>query len=394
MIRLRLKKGVNIDFINGFLNSYTFWSQIVEMKSGSAMPNVNAEKLKTLKLPKCDIATQNKIVSCFKDEDYQEEYAALYQKVKDTETIFNNSNQISNELTYQLSLVKNLRQQLLQDAVQGKLVKNVIYTEGGQKNVGEVSNLADVRASETGSQLLKRIKKEKAQLIKDKKLKKEKELPPIKAEEMPFDIPDDWVWCRLGEIAYSISTGPFGTMLHKSDYVENGIPLINPMNMINGKIVSSNKMMVNEKTKQKLKSYVLNTGDIVIGRRGEMGRCAIVSENENGWLCGTGSFFLQLHPNISREYFIKMFSSKFAKSILLGSSVGSTMDNLNHRILNSFPIPLPPLSMQHRIVEKVESLMHLCAALETSIAGSVRENEALLQQVLREALQGEAVMTA
>jgi type I restriction enzyme, S subunit len=274
------------------------------------------------------------------------------------------------ELAHQRTLVKNLRQQLLQDAVQGKLVKNGVYTEG----------------SLSAHDLLKQIKKEKAQLIKDKKLKKEKELPPIKAEEIPFEIPENWAWCRLGEIAFDISTGPFGTMLHKSDYVENGIPLINPMNMVNGKIVASTKMMVSEETKQKLKSYVLQTGDIVIGRRGEMGRCAVVTENENGWLCGTGSFFLQLHPSISREYFIRMLSSNFAKSLLLGSSVGSTMDNLNHRILINFPIPLPPLETQHQIVSKIDSLMQVCAALDASIELSARTNEALLQQVLREAL--------
>lgn len=69
-------------------------------------------------------------------------------------------------------------------------------------------------------------------------------------------------------------------------------------------------------------------------------------------------------------------------------------NNISVTQAHNMKIALPPLSMQRRIVEKVESLMQLCAALETSIAESVRENEALLQQVLREALQGEAVMTA
>ncbi len=92
-----------------------------------------------------------------------------------------NSLEISTELTHQLTLVKKLRQQLLQDAVQGKLVEQ---------------NKKDEPASE----LLKKIKAEKEKLIAEKKLKKEKELPPIKPEEIPFEIPENWVWCRLGEV--------------------------------------------------------------------------------------------------------------------------------------------------------------------------------------------------
>ncbi len=159
------------------------------------------------------------------------------------------------------------------------------------------------------------------------------------------------------------------------------------MNSVNGRIVASKKMMVNEKTKLRLKSYILKAGDVVIGRRGEMGRCAVVTEDENGWICGTGSFFLKLHINIYRPFFIKILSSDFAKRILLGASVGATMNNLNHRILNNLPIPLPPLPEQNRIVKKLEQLMQLCDELQISIQNSQQQNEMLLQQVLREALQ-------
>jgi type I restriction enzyme S subunit len=103
-----------------------------------------------------------------------------------------------------------------------------------------------------------------------------------------------WPEKRLSEVAQSISTGPFGTMLHKSDYVPDGIPLVNPMNIVDSLIVPSSKMMVNEETRKRLRSYVLKAGDVVIGRRGELGRCALVTEREEGWLCGTGSFFVRL----------------------------------------------------------------------------------------------------
>lgn len=277
---------------------------------------------------------------------------------------------LTTELNQQVGFVKKLRQQLLQDAVQGKLVEQPTKDE-------------------SASELIKKIKTEKQKLISEKKLKKEKELPPIKSEEIPFEIPENWMWCRLGEITLNISTGPFGTMLHKSDYVLNGIPLVNPMNIVNEKIVPSDKMMISEQTKVRLKSYVLNVGDVVMGRRGEMGRCAVVTENENGWLCGTGSFFLQLHNEIYRPYFIKVLGAEFAKSILLGSSVGSTMNNLNHKILSNLLFPLPPFAEQTRIVQKLDELMQYCYELQASIKQSESQNEKLLQQVLREALRME-----
>lgn len=91
-------------------------------------------------------------------------------------------------------------------------------------------------------------------------------------------------------------------MLHKEDYVPDGIPVVNPANIINGEIISLQSMMISENTANRLSSYRLTTGIIVMGRRGEMGRCAIVGEAQNGWLCGTGSFFMSpsscVHPHI------------------------------------------------------------------------------------------------
>ena len=83
---------------------------------------------------------------------------------------------------------------------------------------------------------------------------------------------EGWVEKRLGEVAESISTGPFGTMLHKSDYVPHGIPLVNPMNIVDSRIVPSSQMMVSEETRKRLRVYALKAGDVVIGRRefGEM----------------------------------------------------------------------------------------------------------------------------
>jgi len=275
---------------------------------------------------------------------------------------------ISTELDRQLALVKELRQAYLREAMQGKLT---------------LQNPSD----ESAAFLLEKIKAEKEKFVAEKKIKRVKALPPLTAEEIPFGIPSNWIWCRLGEISNSMSTGPFGTMLHQSDYVREGTPLINPMNIVNGKIVPSEKMVVSEATKQRLSSYQLEEGDVVIARRGEMGRCAVVTETETGWICGTGSFFISLSSLINREYFVKVFSSGYSRSYLSGFSVGETMDNLNHRILNSYPLPLPPLAEQERIVAKLEELIKSCDELEANVRESMANADRLLQTALKEALE-------
>ena len=82
-------------------------------------------------------------------------------------------------------------------------------------------------------------------------------------------------------------------MLHKADYVDDGIPLVNPVNLIDERIVINRSMLISETTKERLARYILKEGDIVVARRGEIGRCAVVGSEENGWLCGTGSFFIR-----------------------------------------------------------------------------------------------------
>ena len=168
---------------------------------------------------------------------------------------------------------EDMKKSLLQYAIQGKLVEQ--RPEEG-----------------TAEELFAQIQEEKQRLIAEKKIKKEKPLPEITEDEKPFDIPESWKWVRFSDLMNAMSTGPFGSMLHKSDYVSKGIPLVNPANIVNGKIIPLEKMMVSEDTAKRLETYTLCSGMIVIGRRGEMGRCAVVGEKEHGWICGTGSFFL------------------------------------------------------------------------------------------------------
>lgn len=240
---------------------------------------------------------------------------------------------------------EDMKKSLLQYAIQGKLVEQ--RPEEG-----------------TAEELFVQIQEEKQRLIAEKKIKKEKPLPEITDDEKPFDIPDSWKWVRFSDLMNAMSTGPFGSMLHKADYVSKGIPLVNPANIVNGKIIPSEKMMISTDTAKRLESYTLYTGMIVIGRRGEMGRCAVVSENENGWVCGTGSFFLTPSSLLFVDYIQILFATHYAKAYLGGESVGTTMSNLNHKILSKMPVPIPPLAEQKRIVEKLEQLLPLCERLK------------------------------
>ena len=203
---------------------------------------------------------------------------------------------------------------------------------------------------------------------------------------------DGWEEKRLGDVAEKISTGPFGTMLHKSDYVTDGIPLVNPMNIVNSKIVPSSKMMVDEATRERLIVYALKRGDIVIARRGKLGRCALVTEHEEGWLCGTGSFFVRLKETITGEFFVSLFSSKPFRERLESYSVGTTMSNLNHGILKELVLPLPPLKEQHKIMARAQELSSETQSLESIYQQKLTSLEELKKSLLHQAFTGKLTM--
>jgi type I restriction enzyme S subunit len=244
--------------------------------------------------------------------------------------------------------IEQLKQTILQLAVMGKLVKQ------------------DPK-DEPASKLLERITTEKQQLIKEGKIKKQKPLPPITDEEKPFEQPDGWEWVRFSFLSNEIATGPFGSMIHKSDYVKDGIPLINPSHMIESKIIEDPTIAVTKTKAEELSSYILYENDIVMARRGEMGRCALVTDREKGWLCGTGSFVLRFNSSLSRSYILLLFKTKWIKEYLGGESIGTTMTNLNHGILNKLPLLIPPLDEQDRIILQVDKLMDLCDLLKANL---------------------------
>ena len=123
-----------------------------------------------------------------------------------------------------------------------------------------------------------------------------------------------------------------------------------------------------------------------MARRGEMGRCALVTERESNWLCGTGSFVLKFSAEVNRQYILLMFQSKWVRGYLSGSSVGSTMVNLNHGILNKLPIMLPPPQEQSRVILMVDRLMALCDQLKSRLQTSQQTQLALADSLVEGAI--------
>ena len=238
---------------------------------------------------------------------------------------------------------------------------------------------------EPASALLQKIRAEKDRLIATGQIKRDKPLPPITDEEKPFELPVGWEWVRFGEYFFELCTGPFGSVIHKEDYVEDGIPLINPSHMIGGRISHDPSVSVSQEMSKQLGAYRLSAGDVVLARRGEVGRYALVTEAEDGWLCGTGSFFVKLQDSCNREFFGLVLEDPDLRRHLQGESVGSTMVNLNQRILVETPMALPPLAEQSRIVTRVTALRRLCADLRQRLAEcqsvQARLAEALVQEV-------------
>ncbi|MFT7431497.1 MAG: type I restriction enzyme S subunit [Colwellia sp.] len=170
------------------------------------------------------------------------------------------------------------------------------------------------------------------------------------------EVPEHWAVAQLKFNTLQMQTGPFGSQLHAEDYVIGGVPLINPAHMIEGNLSPDPKVTVDDETQERLKRHKLSEGEIIFARRGELGRCAIVTKEQNGWLCGTGSLKAKLNKKLIPEYAYLLITSDGVVSELSLESKGSTMDNLNTETLGRVRMPVPPKYEQNKILEYVENI--------------------------------------
>ncbi|MCG6534873.1 MAG: restriction endonuclease subunit S [Syntrophales bacterium LBB04] len=194
-------------------------------------------------------------------------------------------------------------------------------------------------------------------------------------------IPEDWEVHKLGERT-GFRTGPFGSALHKSDYTDDGIPVINPMHIIDGQIVPTRTMTVTQAAAKHLADFRLKADDIIMGRRGDMGRCAVVQNHQTGWLCGTGSIIIRCADSIAPDFLQRVLSSHRAVAAIEDTSVGSTMINLNQSTLSGLRIQCPALPEQRAIAAALSDVDALIDALDRLIAKKRDLKQAAMQQLL------------
>ena len=197
-----------------------------------------------------------------------------------------------------------------------------------------------------------------------------------------------WVETTLSRATEAIFTGPFGSLLHKSDYITDGIPLVNPAHITEIGIEPDLRKTVSKGTALRLKNYIMSEGDIVIGRRGEMGRCALVTEVEDGWLCGTGSFFIKPSSRCDTRYLVRFLRSDSCKIRLEKIAGGAVMPNLSNTDLGNLTFDLPPLDRQKAIVEEIDALHEETQRLARLYERKLAALEALKKSLLHKAFTG------
>lgn len=347
-------EGINLEYLKFLLKSPYFYDELNKIQTtGSAQKSIHEREILEIEIPFPDIEEQENIVQHLTSK-------------KD------NSSEISTELTHQLTLVKKLRQQLLQDAVQGKLVEQ---------------NPKDEPASE----LLKKIKAEKAKLIAEKVIKQGKIQEAQKQEELLFEIPQNWIWCTLDEISKNITDGTHQTPL----YTKEGRIFLSAQNIKPFKFMPEEHKFVSEEAYEEIiKNRKPEKGDILIARVGAgIGEAAVINQDIDFCFYVSLGLVQPFKEFLNTEYLTLVINSPYGVKYAKGniSSKGGSAGNFNLGRIRSFLIPLPPLAEQNRIVQKLDELMQYCNELEASIKQSETQNEKLLQQALREALRKEPV---
>ncbi|MBR4321943.1 restriction endonuclease subunit S, partial [Treponema sp.] len=271
---------------------------------------------------------------------------------------------------------KELKNALLQEAVQGKLVPQ-IASEGNARD------------------LLEEIRKEKAKLVKEGKLKKEKPLPELTEEEIPFDIPDNWCWCRLGDITSLITDGKHGGGILENN---SGFFFLSAKDIQNGKLIYTNADQI---TKDDFitthKRTNLEPGDIcIVNTGGTIGKLAIAPDDEktNRTTFQKSVAIVKPFKNFVSNLYISNYF-QFDLNNLVKISGGSAIHNLLLSDMKNELLPLPPLAEQKRIVAAIEKIMPLIEEYgkkETELKAFNEQIGTLTKKaILQEAVQGKLV---
>lgn len=312
----------------GMNNKYLFYylmsmrQSYIGMAEGGAQPNISKEKIVNSLIPLPPAEEQRRIVAKIEELlPYVDCYAAAYEKLEQ----------------FNAKFPEDMKKSILQYAIQGKLVEQ--RPEEG-----------------TGKELYQQIQTEKQRLIKKGKIKKEKPLPKITEDELPFDIPESWKWVRLSTIGIT-QTGNTPSKSHP-EYIGIDIPFITPGDILNGQICYSNQAL---SLLGKEVARVCCAGSIMqacIG--GSIGKAAITDREV------TFNQQINVVSPIAcvSEYLFAVMQSAYFTTSMKERAGGTATPIINRGLWDSLLIPLAPLAEQRRIVAKLEEILPLCERLK------------------------------
>ncbi len=362
-------------------NEYLYWiarwveNIVKSMWYWWAQPNVSWKQIESLKFPFPKKEIQKQIVSFLNDlmnwnlknteyfdKNIENKILKLHKKSLNINIILDNSQNNQNYII-------QLKQQILQEAIEWKLTKS--WREQHQ----------DI---EPASVLLEKIKKEKQELIKQKKLKKQKELKPIEQDEIPFDIPESWECCRLGEVYTYIQRWPSAKYSEKSN-----VWIINQKCIRWEKIDFSYIKYYKKELIEKLKEdRFIKKRDILLNSTWTwtIWRCYLVKDiYENKYIADSHVTILRENANFIDNWYVNTFlKSDFIQNFINNGWIwwATNQIELSKTIIENFIFPLPPLEEQKQIVQKVDELMKLCDELKKQTLEIKENSENLMKAVL------------
>ncbi|ECE0643861.1 restriction endonuclease subunit S [Salmonella enterica subsp. houtenae] len=383
LIRLKYIKFTNANYTKIFLGSQLYWLQLYNGVTGTGQPNVNGNTLKKMFFPLPPSSEQNKICSrvqtllnlCDQLEQHSLTSLDAHQQLVETLLTTLTDSQNADELAENWARISEhfdtlftteasidaLKQTILQLAVMGKLVPQ-------DPN------------DEPASELLKRIAQEKAQLMKDGKIKKQKPLPPISDEEKPFELPDGWEWSRLDHVASKITDGD-----HKTPpRIAEGYKLLSAKNIRDGFLDYENCDYISESSYIKSRERCLpEKGDLlIVSVGGTIGRSSLITGNSEFALVRSVAI---IKPLIIEPNFLKIaMDSQLLQSMIHSHKRGGAQPCLYLGEISKFLFPTPPLNEQRRIVKTVNIFMGILETL-TLAFNSAQKTQLHLADALTDA---------
>ena len=301
-------------------------------KTGSAIPHLNKELFFNMPFPVPPLAEQQRIVAKIEElMPLVEEYGKAEERLTALNAEFPDK----------------LRKSILQQAIQGKLTERD-------------------PADEPASELLKRIRTEKERLIKEGKIKKEKTLPPIAEEEIPFEIPDEWTVVRIGDVGV-YKKGPFGSSITKNMFVPKGpdsVKVYEQKNAIQKDHTLGEYYIRRSYFNEKMRGFEVFPGDVIVSCAGTIGETYVMPDGIEQGIINQALMRMKIVPSLNLDYFLLYFNYVLKKSAQ-GSSKGSAIKNIPpFDIFKKMVLPIPPLAEQQRIVDRVNELLAVCDGLK------------------------------